>query len=1127
MPSLSAGHRRRRVPDAESSDEGDDSPAPTDSRASGASKRARTGGQDISQLSDDDLDQSTMNGISLRQNGNGHSEGGFQPGAITRVKVNNFVTYEDAVFNPGPNLNMVIGPNGTGKSSLVCAICIGLGYGAANLGRAAKFSEFVKHGKDQATIEIELQRKPEDRSNYIIKVRITREGDKRKWWINGSEAPLKNVQQLVRGLGIQVDNLCQFLPQDRVSEFSGLSPVALLHETQRAAAPPEMLTWHDELKVLRKNQKGIQLNLETDEEALRTQEERQEGLRGDVERLQERAQIQEKIALLETSVPFVDYNVKRRRYLECRETAKGAKAQVVALEAEFAPTVLAINDKEEYHRKIDLAAKERKKDLLNSERAADNFFAQVEEVNEGIKELEQKAKSERDGEQKRKQQYAAIQQKIAALEAQLKNEPPAFDGPEWNTKIRAEEHKCREIEAEQRQVTEKREDLDRQGLDVRARVGEKERELAALDSQQGKNISLLRSISRDAATAWEWIQANRDKFEKDVFGPPLIECRVKDPRYANAIEALFQKNDFMVITAQTSGDFKILDEQLLGSTNLRLADINLRTISRGLSQVRSSPLSSQDLQKLGLDGWALDYVDGPEPVLAMLCGAVRLDRIAVGLKDLSESQYNALTSSAVSTFVTGRSHYSIQRRREYGPGATSTTTKSIQNARYWTGQPIDTNDKNELEETLRGLRENFQVMKVESGELKEKLRALSEQRSTILETIKILKAKKNEAQLIAGRFQALPGKIEREKENYQAMKLVSENYRARMREIEAQTDELVLKKNTLSIEYKALVQGIRTAHLSLQEAKFRLIEAASDVESLKEHSSDITRRVHEERQNYERANDEYKIVKAQAIGVHDQCIAILAKGNDKEYYETIDKDLTMEQLEQDIDAEKSKLDYIHDGNPGALREFESRQVTIDRLTATITSARAELASLDHSIATLRAQWEPELDKLIASISAAFAHNFEQIGCAGEVGVHKDEDFDLWAIEIRVKFRENETLQQLDQHRQSGGERSVSTIFYLMALQSLARSPFRVVDEINQGMDPRNERMVHERMVDIACREHTSQYFLITPKLLTGLRYDRRMKVLCIASGEHMPKDHKTLDIKSVIASRRAIMLPVR
>lgn len=38
---------------------------------------------------------------------------------------------------------------------------------------------------------------------------------------------------------------------------------------------------------------------------------------------------------------------------------------------------------------------------------------------------------------------------------------------------------------------------------------------------------------------------------------------------------------------------------------------------------------------------------------------------------------------------------------------------------------------------------------------------------------------------------------------------------------------------------------------------------------------------------------------------------------------------------------------------------------------------------------------------------------------------------------------------LDAHRQSGGERSVSTMMYLMALQDISNCPFRVVDEINQ------------------------------------------------------------------------------
>ena len=122
----------------------------------------------------------------------------------------------------------------------------------------------------------------------------------------------------------------------------------------------------------------------------------------------------------------------------------------------------------------------------------------------------------------------------------------------------------------------------------------------------------------------------------------------------------------------------------------------------------------------------------------------------------------------------------------------------------------------------------------------------------------------------------------------------------------------------------------------------------------------------------------------------------------------------------------------------------------------------------------------------------------------------------------MTHRENETLQKLDQHRQSGGERAVSTIFYLMSLQSMAQAPFRVVDEINQGMDPRNERMVHERMVEIACREHTSQYFLITPKLLSGLRYDERMRVLCIASGQHMPREGTKLDFARCVKIRRRL-----
>lgn len=60
-----------------------------------------------------------------------------------------------------------------------------------------------------------------------------------------------------------------------------------------------------------------------------------------------------------------------------------------------------------------------------------------------------------------------------------------------------------------------------------------------------------------------------------------------------------------------------------------------------------------------------------------------------------------------------------------------------------------------------------------------------------------------------------------------------------------------------------------------------------------------------------------------------------------------------------------------------------------------------------------------------------------------------EEYDKYGIRIRVKFHSHTQLHELTAHHQSGGERSVSTMLYLMALQELNRCPFRVVDEINQ------------------------------------------------------------------------------
>ena len=52
----------------------------------------------------------------------------YIPGSIVRIQLHNFVTYDFVEFRPGPYLNMIVGPNGTGKSSIACSIALGLNF---------------------------------------------------------------------------------------------------------------------------------------------------------------------------------------------------------------------------------------------------------------------------------------------------------------------------------------------------------------------------------------------------------------------------------------------------------------------------------------------------------------------------------------------------------------------------------------------------------------------------------------------------------------------------------------------------------------------------------------------------------------------------------------------------------------------------------------------------------------------------------------------------------------------------------------------------------------------------------------------------------------------------------------
>ena len=201
----------------------------------------------------------------------------YAKGAIYRVKLHNFMSYTDAeIVDPGPQLNCIIGPNGTGKSSIVCALCVGLGGPLKITERGEKISACV-HGEgskrdaqgnliESGYVETELVDGNGPGRNLVVRLDFNMQ-DKKIWRLDGATTTEKAVKQRMAQLNIQVDNPLQFLPQDKVGQFTTMGPVELLKHTEMAIGP-EVYEKHQALITLDAELKKTKQRLSVEQKTL-------------------------------------------------------------------------------------------------------------------------------------------------------------------------------------------------------------------------------------------------------------------------------------------------------------------------------------------------------------------------------------------------------------------------------------------------------------------------------------------------------------------------------------------------------------------------------------------------------------------------------------------------------------------------------------------------------------------------------------------------------------------------------------------------------------------------------------------------------------------------------------------
>ena len=657
----------------------------------------------------------------------------FQPGSLIRVKLKNFVTYTAAEFHLGPSLNMVIGPNGTGKSTLVCAICLGLGWGSEHLGRAKELGQFVKHGAAEAEIEIELAAGPGMAGNPIVQRTIRKEDNKSYFLLNGKRATQSAVTTMARGFSIQIDNLCQFLPQDRVVEFAKMTDVDRLRETQRAAAPPQMVEWHDQLKALRTEEKGLETRQQNEKDHLEKLEKQQNSSRADVERWHQREGLLQKSKCLKKVKPIIEIRLRKNDLTQAKEELRSARRELDQINLDIEPVRQAQMDVEAYCDQIEQVGKLRKNRVEMAKAQADKLFTKLEKDKQSVLDLADEVNGEANSKKVRDRDIVRLKADVTRLEHQHQDQPVEYDAnafdqrkAELRTQFSAASNRLMEVESTYQGLRSRGHDLNQQ-----SKTASQNRE--RLDTQDGKQASVLMRTSHDTMAAWEWLQKNMDKLplQGEVYGPPILTCSIPDPRYAQAVESQMKRGDVIAITCTKEDDLSILSDQLFGKKQnggLGLHDVYLRSSKKQFSTYQS-PVAAANLENFGFEGYIINYIQGPDAVLAMLCDNARLNRIAFASKPITDEQHDLVSRSPIQTWVSGKDIYKITTRREYSQSSTAVT--QLRKASFFVDQPANTDEKRLLDEKLQRLQHEATELKEQINSTKEEIVDLKKQKDEI------------------------------------------------------------------------------------------------------------------------------------------------------------------------------------------------------------------------------------------------------------------------------------------------------------------------------------------------------------------------------------------------------------
>jgi structural maintenance of chromosomes protein 5 len=262
------------------------------------------------------------------------------------------------------------------------------------------------------------------------------------------------------------------------------------------------------------------------------------------------------------------------------------------------------------------------------------------------------------------------------------------------------------------------------------------------------------------------------------------------------------------------------------------------------------------------------------------------------------------------------------------------------------------------------------------------------------------------------------------------------------------TDDYISQRVRFEVfEYRTKVTESEVRELERSEREVR-----GELDAMKPDLERAGERIVTQRAPYE-VSEELKLVSAQLQKLQD-----LPDDAEKIY-----RDYT-----GNLEGLKGKLQELQDNKKLMLKELEERKKA----------------------------WKNAVQNLIDEVSPVYQQVLSTVGATGAIRLDEGDSVAEAGLQLLVGFKGAEP-SILDPYTQSGGERSVALVAFMLSLQSRIISPLRAMDEFDIHMDPRNREAIFKMILAQGKRNPNSQHIVITPSIITVA--DRTAHVITVQS----------------------------